>query len=42
MSKGQRAGPLNPGYALPGTPFVLAGLLVLAALAIGWRVTRDR
>ena len=28
------------GLNLPGTPFVLAGLLVLVALAIGWRVTR--
>jgi MFS transporter, DHA1 family, tetracycline resistance protein len=28
------------GFNLPGTPFVLAGLLVLVALAIGWRVTR--
>jgi DHA1 family tetracycline resistance protein-like MFS transporter len=28
------------GLHLPGTPFVIAGLLVLAALAIGWRVTR--
>jgi MFS transporter, DHA1 family, tetracycline resistance protein len=28
------------GVHLPGTPFVLAALLVLAALAIAWRVTR--
>jgi DHA1 family tetracycline resistance protein-like MFS transporter len=28
------------GVHLPGTPFVLAGLLVIVALAIGWRVTR--
>jgi MFS transporter, DHA1 family, tetracycline resistance protein len=28
------------GIHLPGTPFVLAALLVLAALAIAWRVTR--
>ena len=28
------------GVHLPGTPFVLAALLVLAALAIAWRATR--
>jgi DHA1 family tetracycline resistance protein-like MFS transporter len=28
------------GIHLPGTPFVIAGVLVLFALAIGWRVTR--
>jgi MFS transporter, DHA1 family, tetracycline resistance protein len=28
------------GFNLPGTPFVLAGVLVIFALAIGWRVTR--
>ena len=28
------------GISLPGTPFALAGLLLLAAMAIGWRVTR--
>jgi MFS transporter, DHA1 family, tetracycline resistance protein len=28
------------GVHLPGTPFVLAALLVLAAMAIAWRVTR--
>jgi DHA1 family tetracycline resistance protein-like MFS transporter len=26
---------------LPGTPFVIAALLVLAALVIGWRVTKN-
>lgn len=29
------------GLQFPGTPFVLAGLLVLAALAIAWQVTRS-
>lgn len=28
------------GLQLPGTPFLLAALLVLAAMAIAWRVTR--
>jgi len=28
------------GINLPGTPFALAGLLLLAAMAIAWRVTR--
>jgi len=30
------------GVNLPGTPFALAGLLLLAAMAIAWKVTRDR
>jgi MFS transporter, DHA1 family, tetracycline resistance protein len=30
------------GVHLPGTPFVLAALLVLLALAVGWSVTRRR
>ena len=28
------------GFNLPGTPFTLAGLLLLAAMAIAWKVTR--
>ena len=28
------------GIALPGTPFVIAALLVLIALVVGWRATR--
>jgi DHA1 family tetracycline resistance protein-like MFS transporter len=28
------------GVQFPGTPFVIAALLLLAAMAIGWRVTR--
>ena len=28
------------GFALPGAPFFLAGLMLLAAAAIAWRVTR--
>jgi DHA1 family tetracycline resistance protein-like MFS transporter len=33
---------IRPGLGIkfPGTPFVIAALLVAAALAIGWRVTR--
>ena len=28
------------GLQVPGTPFLLAALLLLAAMAIAWRVTR--
>ena len=28
------------GLQFPGTPFVIAALLLLAAMAIAWRVTR--
>ena len=36
------AGAIRPelGLHVPGTPFVLAGLLLLASMAIAWRVTR--
>jgi DHA1 family tetracycline resistance protein-like MFS transporter len=27
------------GVGLPGAPFILAGLLLVAALIVGWRVT---
>jgi DHA1 family tetracycline resistance protein-like MFS transporter len=30
----------GPGIQLPGTPFLLATLLVLVAVVIAWRVTR--
>jgi MFS transporter, DHA1 family, tetracycline resistance protein len=30
----------GPGFHLPGTPFVIAALLVLVALLVGWRATR--
>jgi len=30
------------GMKLPGTPFVIAALLVLAALVVAWRATRQR
>ena len=30
------------GLHLPGAPFLLAGLMLLAAMVLGWRVTRPR